>query len=51
MDRDIFPGRNPLQVTVAVESTIPDIGDSAHEAVTPPGCAVPAMISGSVPKP
>src|SRR5688500_12623871 len=45
------PPVNPLQVTVAVESTIPEVGDSVHEAVTPPGNAVPARISGSVPKP
>ena len=45
------PLANPLQVTVAVEPTIPEVGESEHDAVTPPGDAVPARISGSVPKP
>jgi hypothetical protein len=39
-----------LPVTVALESTVPEVGES--DTVTPPAPgAVPAMISGTVPKP
>src|SRR5215213_6115857 len=44
------PAENPLQVTVTLESTVPEVGENV--TVTPPAPgAVPAMISGTVPKP